>query len=107
MKKSLCNSTQIGEFIVDPAIANKTSSSIFTVAVHVNDPKPINYPIKRTGYYCINTWSDDEYKGVVEFRNAYGELSAAQIPKLAFYGGLAIAYALVLALVFALTIWVP
>lgn len=35
------------------------------------------------------------YKAVVEFRNAYGELPGAQIPKLPFYGGLAIVYAVV------------
>jgi hypothetical protein len=34
---------------------------------------------------------------VVEFRNAYGELPAAQIPKLPFYGGLALVYAVVTA----------
>lgn len=35
-----------------------------------------------------------EYEGVVTFRNAYGELPATQVPKLAFYGGLTILYAL-------------
>lgn len=33
--------------------------------------------------------------GVVEFREAYGELPATQIPKLPFYGGITIVYALV------------
>lgn len=32
---------------------------------------------------------------MVEFRNAYGELPAAQIAKLPFYGGLTIVYAVV------------
>lgn len=36
-----------------------------------------------------------EYTAVVEFRNAYGELPAAQIAKLPFYGGLTIVYAVV------------
>lgn len=36
-----------------------------------------------------------EYKGAVIFRNAYGELPAAQIAKLPFYGGLTIAYAVI------------
>lgn len=40
-------------------------------------------------------YSGDDYRGVVEFRNAYGELPAAQIPKLPFYGGLTIVYAVV------------
>lgn len=56
----------------------------------------INYPIKKTGYYCIVTdgFTADEYRAVVEFRNAYGELPASQIPKLPFYGGMTILYAL-------------
>lgn len=33
-----------------------------------------------------------DYSAVVEFRNAYGELPAAQIPKLPFYGGITILY---------------
>ena len=38
-------------------------------------------------------FSDVDYKAVVEFRNSYGELPAAQIAKLPFYGGLTITYA--------------
>lgn len=40
-------------------------------------------------------YSGDDYKAVVEFRNAYGELPAAQIAKLPFYGGLTIVYAVI------------
>lgn len=40
-------------------------------------------------------YSDVEYKAAVEFRNAYGELPAAQIAKLPFYGGLTIVYAVI------------
>lgn len=36
-----------------------------------------------------------QYKAVVEFRNAYGELPGGQIAKLPFYGGLAIVYAVI------------
>ena len=52
--------------------------------------------IKDTGYYCVitNPYSDTDYNAVVEFRNAYGELRAADIAKLPFFGGLAIIYAL-------------
>lgn len=55
----------------------------------------MNYPVKRTGYYCVGTYgfSAADYSAVVEFRNAYGELQAAQIAKLPFYGGLTIVYA--------------
>lgn len=53
--------------------------------------------IKKTGYYCVLTdkFTAGEFTAVVEFRNAYGELPATQIPKLPFYGGITILYALV------------
>ena len=38
------------------------------------------------------------YNAVVEWRNAFGELNAAEYPKLPFYGALAIVYALIGAL---------
>lgn len=65
--------------------------------VDLNDPKPITYYIKKTGFYCVNTkgLSEVNYKAAVEFRNAYGELPAAQIAKLPFYGGLTIVYAVI------------
>lgn len=40
-------------------------------------------------------YSGRDYKAVVEFRNAYGELPAAQIAKLPFYGALTIVYAVI------------
>ena len=40
-------------------------------------------------------FSDVPYHGAVEFRNSFGELPAAQIPKLPFYGGLTIVYAVI------------
>ena len=72
-------------------------SPIQTYAVHLNDPKPIRYMVKKTGYYCVWTYkfSKEPYRAAVEFRNAYGELPAAQIPKLPFYGGLTIVYAVI------------
>ncbi len=96
MQAKLCNSTQLGEFVVTPDAA-KSTNPIVTQAVHVKDAAPIKYPIKRTGYYCVGTYgfSAQTYKGVVEFRNSFGELSAAQIAKLPFYGGLTIVYAVI------------
>ena len=41
---------------------------------------------------------DVHYNAVVEWRNAFGELNAAEYPKLPFYGALAIVYALIGAL---------
>lgn len=53
------------------------------------------YKIAKTGFYCVTTYdfSDVDYSAIVTFRNSYGELPAAQIAKLPFYGGLSIAYA--------------
>jgi hypothetical protein len=39
-----------------------------------------------------------QYNALVEWRNAFGELNAAEYPKLPFYGALAIVYALIGAL---------
>jgi hypothetical protein len=62
----------------------------------MGDPHPLKYQVRNTGYYCVLTQAADavfDYQAVVEFRNAYGELPAAQIPKLPFYGALALVYA--------------
>ncbi len=77
-----------------------STNLIFTKAVHLKDPGlPINYGIKKTGYFCVGTTgfspADVEYTAIVEFRNAYGELPAAQIAKLPFYGGITIVYAVI------------
>ncbi|GAP89370.1 putative integral membrane protein [Rosellinia necatrix] len=95
----LCEKSQLGEWILAP---NATDKSVFTQAVHVNSAAPIKYRIEKTGYYCVAAYGYPpgdskaaEFKGVVEFREAYGELPASQIPKLPFYGGITIFYAVV------------
>ena len=92
-----CDQTDIGKYILAPNATEKSGSLILTRAVNLKDAQPINYPIKKTGYYCVLTdrYSVNDYTGVVEFRNAFGELPAAQIPKLPFYGGITILYAVV------------
>ena len=91
-----CTNEQLGEFNLSPNASEVSKNQIITQAVHLKDPAAIQYDIKKTGYYCVGTWgySAGDYKAVVEFRNAYGELQAAQIPKLPFYAGLTIVYAL-------------
>ncbi|KAK0711596.1 lung seven transmembrane receptor-domain-containing protein [Lasiosphaeris hirsuta] len=93
-----CNSTDIGEFILSPNATEKSNNIILTKAMHLKDSKPIKYPIPKTGYFCVVTFQPGEtqYEALVEFRNAYGELPGPQIPKLPFYGGITILYALVL-----------
>ena len=97
VKNKVCNQTQIGQFILQPNATETSLNPIVTQAVNLKNPKPIMYEIKKTGYYCVWTYgySAEEYRAVVTFRNAYGELPAAQIAKLAFYGGLTIVYAVI------------
>ncbi|KAF5560362.1 PTM1-member of the major facilitator superfamily [Fusarium napiforme] len=99
VKQGYCNKTDIGKFILHPDVDKKSSSVVLTKAVHLNDAAPINYAIKKTGYYCVLTdvVNTNKYDLVVEYRNAYGELEATQIPKLPFYGGMSILYALLAA----------
>ena len=91
----LCTEEDLGAFILAPNATEEWKSTIISRAIHLKDPPAINYPIRKTGFYCISTYSaqDHDYTAIVEFRNAYGELPAAQIAKLPFYGGLTITYA--------------
>ncbi|EON70056.1 hypothetical protein W97_09324 [Coniosporium apollinis CBS 100218] len=94
----LCNETHKGEWIVADNADEASKNPIMTKAIHLTAPGAVHYPVSRTGYYCVYTYSYEqgqEYTAVVEFRNAYGELPAAQIAKLPFYGSLAIVYAVV------------
>lgn len=97
MENKLCNSTEIGQFILSPNATEFSENLILTQAIDLKDPPAVNYPIKKTGYYCVGTTSftGDSYTAIVEFRNAFGELPAAQIAKLPFYGGLTITYAVI------------
>jgi hypothetical protein len=95
-----CNANQTGEFVLAPNATEASQNLIFTQAVHLKDPPlPVKYGIKKTGYYCVGTAAfsptDAQYTAMVEFRNAYGELPAAQIAKLPFYGGITIVYAVI------------
>lgn len=97
VEAGFCEEQDIGKFILSPNATDKSKSLILTQAVHLKDSQPIKYDIKSTGYYCVLTdkFTANDYTAVVEFRNAYGELPATQIPKLPFYGGITILYALV------------
>lgn len=92
----LCTQELLGTFI-----HADNATRVRTEAVHVRDlgeDGVIHYDISRTGYYCVGAVpmsSDFNFEAVVEFRNAFGELPGGQVPKLAFYGGLGIGYALI------------
>ncbi|KAL4771134.1 lung seven transmembrane receptor-domain-containing protein [Aspergillus nidulans var. acristatus] len=97
VQAELCTAAQLGSFLLAANATEAAQSRIISQAVHLKNPEAVNYPIKKTGYYCVSTYgfSAEDYKGVVEFRNSYGELPAAQIAKLPFYGGLTIVYAVI------------
>lgn len=88
---------KLGAFILAKNATEVSRSKIVSEAIKINDPPAINYPVKRTGYYCVGTFafSDSDYKGVVTFRNAFGELPGAQIAKLPFYAAITLVYAFV------------
>ncbi|KAJ6787064.1 hypothetical protein PWT90_03203 [Aphanocladium album] len=91
-----CNSTDLGEFILAENATDKSNAFILSKAIHLKSSGPVKYSIKETGYYCLFTegFNTEKYAAAAEFRNAYGEISATQIPKLPFYGGISILYAL-------------
>ncbi|KAI9875217.1 MAG: hypothetical protein M1830_008728 [Pleopsidium flavum] len=93
----LCNETEVGSFILAENATDTSINPIITQAIHLKEPPATKYRIMKTGYYCVSTYgySAEEYRAIVEFRNAYGELPAAQIAKLPFYGGLTIVYAVI------------
>ncbi|KAI8932068.1 hypothetical protein NX059_010956 [Plenodomus lindquistii] len=104
----LCNATHKGEWLLADDVDVVSQMHVRTAAINLHDPKPVNYPVAagekklniKTGYYCVAAASDRddlEYEAIVTFRNAYGELQAAQIAKLPFYGGITIVYFVVLA----------
>ncbi|KAI9890735.1 MAG: hypothetical protein M1814_003665 [Vezdaea aestivalis] len=95
--RKLCTEEQLGQWILANNATTKSKNKIFTQATNLKDVGPIKYEVKKTGYYCviIDPYTAEQFKGVVSFRNAFGELPAAQIAKLPFYGGLTITYAVV------------
>ncbi|OCL10415.1 hypothetical protein AOQ84DRAFT_387531 [Glonium stellatum] len=110
IEANLCNATHKGEFILADNADAISQNFIRTAAIHLkaNNMMPINYPVAsnapgtsnplRTGYYCVATApfiEGQKYTAILEFRNAYGELPAAQIAKLPFYGGITIVYAVI------------
>jgi len=99
-----CNTTHKGEWILAENADTLSKNNIRTSAIHLKEPQAINYPVAsgaqqkvtlKTGYYCVATAAytkDIEYTAIVTFQNAFGELPAAQIAKLPFYGGITIVY---------------
>lgn len=97
VQDGVCEESNLGEYILAPNASEKAGNVILTQAIHLNSAQPINYPITKTGYFCVAAYgySAPTFTGVIEFREAYGELPATQIPKLPFYGGITILYAVI------------
>lgn len=97
VEANLCTKEEIGSFILSSNATEVSKSPIISKSIHLRDPIAVNYPVKKTGFYCVSTYgySGRDYSATVEFRNAYGELPAAQIAKLPFYGALTIVYAVI------------
>lgn len=93
----ICEEKQKGKFIIQ---SNSPNSTILTSTLSHLGLANIHYNISRSGYYCISTvsMSDKKYSGTINFQNAFGHLSASEIPKLPAYGILTIFYAIALAL---------
>lgn len=97
MDARLCPESDLGAFILADNATEVSRSKIVNRVIHLNDPPSTNYPIVNTGYYCVITYpfpdGDHKYSAVVAFRNAFGELPAAQIAKLPFYAAMTLIYA--------------
>lgn len=97
MDAKLCTKEEVGSFILTNNATDSSQSPIISKAIHLNSPDVIKYPVPKTGFFCVSTYaySNVDYNAVITFRNSYGELPAAQIAKLPFYGALTIVYAVV------------
>ena len=84
INNGFCNGNQTGEFILAENATETSKNLIFTKAVHLKDPGlPINYGIKKTGYYCVGStgFSPDgvQYTATVEFRSRRCHGSTPQV----------------------------
>lgn len=96
--QGMCSSQDLGTFLVDGDYSNTTiHMGQLTAAGKTN----MTYRVLETGYYCVSTvdiYRQIQYDGYVSFQNAFGYMSASEIPKLPGYGILTLCYAVALAL---------
>ncbi|KAF2859992.1 integral membrane protein Ptm1 [Piedraia hortae CBS 480.64] len=92
----LCSDKELGNFILAENATEASRNEMLTQPIHLKSPPAVRYAVQKTGYYCIVTspFEDPnlEFKAVAEFRNSFGELPAAQIPKLPFYAASMMVY---------------
>lgn len=97
VERGICDLNSLGNFLMDSDVTNTT---IYTAQLNELGQANITYLVEETGYYCVSTYttSDKAFKGSVNFQNAFGQLSASEIPKLPAYGILTLCYAVTMAL---------
>lgn len=105
---SLCDAEHKNEFIVrdiayDPFTeTNRTLvNQVMTFSQDTVGLHDTKYPVLKTGYFCVAAISSSDntkFNAVINFRNAYGNLAAAEVNKLPLYGLLAIGYVIAMAL---------
>ncbi|CDO96503.1 unnamed protein product [Kluyveromyces dobzhanskii CBS 2104] len=108
IEESLCTEEDRNKFIVvpevyDPESETKKSLATTVQTFYLEETGLVKekYQVKRTGYYCVGTFTRSgsvSYKADVNFRNSFGNLAAAEINKLPLYGLLAIFYVVAMAL---------
>ncbi|KAI9596866.1 lung seven transmembrane receptor-domain-containing protein [Syncephalis fuscata] len=90
----ICNETQRGQFLSTP-IAGEMPM-IYTESVHVrtnqSEPYDIRYNITRTGWYCVNTVSLENFDAHVFWESPFGKAPPSEYPKLIFYGVFSLTY---------------
>lgn len=108
IRLGLCSDDEKGQFIITDVVYDPYSGSNRTLvnpimtftqdSLGLHDTK---YPISKTGYYCVTAFvstSNAKFEAVINFRNAYGHLSGAEVNNLPLYGLLAIGYVVAMAL---------
>lgn len=88
VEQGVCTASELGRYIVDGA-----GRSIMTTRL-AKPGKALPYHVNATGYYCVMTNLTGGYSGEVEFRNAFGHLSAVEAPDMPFYRVLGALWAL-------------
>lgn len=97
VERGVCEEKLLGKFLVNSDVTNTT---VYTAQLTHLGQANITYLVEKTGYYCVWTYIPEltKYDGYVNFQNAFGQLSASEIPKLPAYGILTLCYAVALAL---------
>ncbi|KAI8983711.1 lung seven transmembrane receptor-domain-containing protein [Pilobolus umbonatus] len=95
----LCKSSDIGQFIIHIPKEERENTSIYTTTFQLDGNKTELelYEVNKTGYYCVVLIpavleSNTTFEAWVEWKFPYGELPAADYPKLLLYGAFALVY---------------